>query len=153
MVDVYELELDEARNVRLCKERGIDYNNFVIENPVEVVNMIDSCFHIRKKAEERMYLVCMRSNGTVLGIFEMSHGSFDEAFCGIKELFTKVLLLGAIGFVLVHNHPSGSVKPSSADKFVCHRVSDASRLMDVNFHDFIIIGEGYCSFREEGLLE
>jgi DNA repair protein RadC len=53
----------------------------------------------------------------------------------------------------VHNHPSGNLNPSDADKRITKKLRDASGLMDIPTLDSIIITrEGYYSFADEGLL-
>lgn len=55
--------------------------------------------------------------------------------------------------VLVHNHPSGSVAASKDDFSVFRKLVMASEMMGMQFLDFIIIGKGYCSFKEYGYFE
>ena len=52
---------------------------------------------------------------------------------------------------MVHNHPSGTCKPSQADIAIAARLVEVGKLLGVPLQDFIIIGDGvYGSFREEG---
>ena len=153
MLNLYNLELDKARNVRLCREKGIDYNTENINTPKAVVRMLEDCFHLSSKAEEYVYVICTRACGTVMGIFELSHGSFDASYVGARELFTKVLLLGSHSFIVAHNHPGGSIIPSCSDINVCRKIWQGAKLLDIEMNDFLIIGNGYTSFKERGLLE
>lgn len=59
----------------------------------------------------------------------------------------RALLCGAVNIIIVHNHPSGSVRPSLEDVKVTKKIKDASKLIGLNFCDHIIIGQdGYFSF-------
>ena len=55
--------------------------------------------------------------------------------------------------VLVHNHPSGSLKPSRADEELTTKIKEAAKYFDIKVLDHLIItSEGYYSFADEGLL-
>ena len=70
-----------------------------------------------------------------------------------ERAFTRLLLVGASCFTVVHNHPSGSVAPSDADRAVCKRLVKVGKLLDFEMLDFIILGERMYSFQEEGILD
>jgi DNA repair protein RadC len=61
-------------------------------------------------------------------------------------------LHSAYAFVLVHNHPSGATKPSQADLRITKRVAAAAQILQINFLDHVIVGRGFFSFKEAGLL-
>jgi len=55
--------------------------------------------------------------------------------------------------VVLHNHPSGAVKPSRQDDDVTEKLSKAGKLMEVELMDHVIFGNGtYYSYRDEGKL-
>ena len=59
----------------------------------------------------------------------------------------------ATSLVFVHNHPSGSLKPSTADNRLTERMVSAARIMDLNLMDHLIITTtSYYSYREQGKL-
>jgi DNA repair protein RadC len=61
------------------------------------------------------------------------------------------LLAGATCFVLVHNHPSGSVRPSGADNELTQRVKRAGDTMNIRMIDHVILTDGdYYSYSENG---
>lgn len=68
----------------------------------------------------------------------------------------RLIMMGAIGckataIILSHNHPSGNPRPSTDDRQLTKKLVAACKLMDINFHDHIIIGAGrYYSFRDNG---
>jgi DNA repair protein RadC len=51
-----------------------------------------------------------------------------------------------------HNHPSGTAKSSEVDLQITKRIASAARILQVNFLDHVIVGEGFFSFQEAGLL-
>ena len=82
--------------------------------------------------------------------------SETEKRAATLRLVTALLGLGR--FVLVHNHPSGSVHPSAGDVRVTKRIAAGARMLKINFLDHVIVGQpiagflGYFSFHEAGLL-
>ena len=79
-------------------------------------------------------------------------------FCAFTpaDVFRFVLLAGAVGFVLVHNHPSGDTSPSSADLSVTRRIQSGAEIVGLVMLDHVIISHGarasHYSFLDAGLL-
>jgi DNA repair protein RadC len=65
----------------------------------------------------------------------------------------SALQLGAVGLVLTHNHPSGTLKPSNADRNITKKIKEAAELLDLKVVDHLIITENsYFSFADKSLL-
>ena len=65
----------------------------------------------------------------------------------------KALDLGAVSLILAHNHPSGTLVPSEADKEITNKLIDASKILDIKVLDHLIIaGDSYFSFADNKLL-
>lgn len=90
--------------------------------------------------------------GTVIGVFEVAHGTNQQIQMSNREIFIRLCLCGATSFFLVHNHPSGETIPSKSDISNTQEVKKAGELMGIELLDHIIIGKDYCSFREHNLL-
>ncbi|MCB4755947.1 MAG: DNA repair protein RadC [Elusimicrobia bacterium] len=83
----------------------------------------------------------------------ISEGTVDCVAIYPRRVIETALACHASGVILVHNHPSGHVKPSKEDKALTTATRKAGRLLDIRVLDHIIVGkEGYFSFRERGLL-
>jgi len=91
---------------------------------------------------------------------DVAIGSINECVAHPAFILKPVIAYSAYGFFLLHNHPSGDPSPSSNDRSLTRRLSEACALMDIKFIDHIIIGsraddavsEPYFSFQEMGLL-
>jgi hypothetical protein len=82
------------------------------------------------------------------------HGTMDACFTSPREIFSKALLVGAVGIILAHNHPSGYSEPSMADFSLTKRIKEAGKLLNVELLDHIVVGNNcYLSLCEEGILE
>ncbi|HPH85448.1 MAG TPA: JAB domain-containing protein [Ferruginibacter sp.] len=102
--------------------------------------------------EEFKVLLLNRSN-KVLGVLDASSGGITGTVADPRIILTAAIKANAVGIVLSHNHPSGSVKPSRADEELTVKIREAARFLDMTVLDHIIItSEGYYSFADEGLL-
>ena len=83
----------------------------------------------------------------------ISKGGITGTVADPRIILRLALEFGAVGIILCHNHPSGNLNPSNADKAITKKISEAASLMDIKVMDHIIVSdEGYFSFMEEGLL-
>jgi DNA repair protein RadC len=102
--------------------------------------------------EQFKVLLLNRSN-KVLGIVEISCGGITGTIVDAKLVFVAALKAGACNIILSHNHPSGSLQPSTADKEVTRKLQEGATCLDMKLVDHIIItNEGYFSFADEGLI-
>lgn len=100
--------------------------------------------------EEFVVLLLDRSN-RVLGYHLLSRGGISATIVDVKILFSLALESLASGIIMAHNHPSGKLKPSMADKKVTHQIMKASRPFELPLLDHIILTkESYYSFADNG---
>jgi len=83
---------------------------------------------------------------------DIARGTVNESLAQPREIFRPAIIHSAYAFVLVHNHPSGTAKPSKADLRITKRVVAAAQILQILFLDHVIVGLGFFSFQEEGLL-
>lgn len=96
----------------------------------------------------------MNNGNKVKGIYELSKGGITGVSVDLRLLFAVVLKSLSVGIILCHNHPSGTLKPSEADKDITKKIKAAAKLLDISVLDHIIItpdGE-YYSFADNGVL-
>lgn len=110
--------------------------------------------------EEHVYCIAMTKQNRPIALFDVAHGGYDSCCVDMKPLFTRLLLSGCTGFVLLHNHPSGDPSPSQADMILTQNVKNAADMLNIELLDHIIIGhhagwmgDKYVSFRERGMLK
>ena len=83
----------------------------------------------------------------------ISKGGITGTVADPRIILRLALGFGAVSIILCHNHPSGNLNPSNADKAITKKIGDAASLMDIKLIDHIIVSdEGYFSFMEEGLI-
>ena len=105
---------------------------------------------------DREHMVRVDLNGAheMTGYENISVGTDSAALVGPKEVFRGALLSGASSIILVHNHPSGHVKPSHEDQQMAQKLQCLGSDLDLQLLDFVIIGRNgsYYSFTENDLL-
>ena len=85
---------------------------------------------------------------------EISRGTVDFVAVHTREIIRRALELGASYLLLAHNHPTGRLEPSWPDRRLTNEIATAARAMGMAVHDHVIVSfKGFCSFRENGLIE
>lgn len=138
----------------LIKEREVEYlpeapSASFLSND-EIVLLCNELFDMSFLAEEHIYMLAFDCAMHCLAFFDLAHGSLTCCSLSTREIFVRLLLTGASGYVIVHNHPSGSPTPSSFDTEYTKRLKKNSDMMDLKLYDHIIIGrDGFYSYRAE----
>lgn len=102
---------------------------------------------------EQFWVLMLARNNTVLHKRCVSQGGVSGTVADPKVIFKKALEDLASGIILVHNHPSGNLKPSHADIKLTNKMSEAGKLLEIPVIDHIIFTDhGYYSFADEGML-
>ena len=110
-------------------------------------------FDLSHRNKEVFKVIFLNTQNELLKDEDIFLGTIDRSSIYIREIVEKVLNYGAKSIILVHNHPSGSLKPSKADFAVTSKIQEVMGIMDVRVLDHIIISKnGYFSFLEEGVL-
>lgn len=104
--------------------------------------------------KESFKILLLNNSNRVKGTYQVSDGGITGTIVDLRILFGVVLKTLSVGIILAHNHPSGNLKPSQADKQLTQKIRQAARLFDIKVLDHLIIvpnGE-YFSFADNGLL-
>ncbi|WP_028376366.1 RadC family protein [Leeuwenhoekiella sp. MAR_2009_132] len=102
---------------------------------------------------EEFWILYLNNANKVLSMHQLSKGGMTGTLVDVRLVFKKALETGAVSIILAHNHPSGALKPSQADKNITEKLKNASQSLDIKVLDHLIITEkAYFSFADEGLL-
>lgn len=102
--------------------------------------------------EEVKALLLNRAN-RVLGIYDVSKGGTASCIVDIKVILTVALKSNSHSVLLIHNHPSGNLKPSESDKSLTQKLKEACKIVDLVLLDHLIITkDSYFSFADNGIL-
>jgi DNA repair protein RadC len=102
---------------------------------------------------EQFKIMLLNRANKILGIFTVSTGGVAGTVADPKVIFATALKGNASSIILAHNHPSGNLKPSEADRQLTNKLTQAGKLLDISVLDHLIItAEEYFSFADEGLI-
>lgn len=105
------------------------------------------------EANEIFAVVFLDTRHKVLAYEPMFKGTIDGTAVYPRVVVQRALTINAAATIFCHNHPSGMVEPSQADRTITARLKEALAMVDVRVMDHIIIGKGNpYSFAEAGLL-
>ena len=122
----YGVEIADSKLNVLVKESAFDYGSEFLNKPSVIVDMLNAVFHVERQAEEHVWMLAMNNSCEVLGVFEVCHGSVSESNVHMREIFVRLCLCGATGFILAHNHPGNSLVASEPDIRLTERVDRKS---------------------------
>ncbi len=122
-----------------------------VSNPEQIYHLFHEVLKLQLRTEEYVYLVGLNTKGFILGVFEVAHGNAYSCALNGCGIFQRLLLVGATGFVVVHNHPSGDPTPSGADLSATKQLKKQAELMEITMLDHLIIGnDNFYSILEKG---
>ncbi|WP_373059976.1 RadC family protein [Zunongwangia sp. H14] len=104
--------------------------------------------------QESFKMLLLNNSNKVKGIYTLSTGGITGTLVDVRIVFAVVLKSLTTAVILSHNHPSGTLRPSEADKSLTQKIKRAGELLDIKVLDHLILtSEGdYFSFADEGLL-
>jgi DNA repair protein RadC len=128
---------------------------FQVRNSKDAFDYISRAFNDSTigLCEEFNVLLLNRAN-KIIGCLKLSKGGLTGTVVDIRILFATTLKSMACAIILAHNHPSGNLNPSEADKDLTSQIKQAGKLLDIQVIDHLILGinDDYVSFADEGWL-
>ncbi|WP_167596260.1 RadC family protein [Leeuwenhoekiella sp. ZYFB001] len=102
---------------------------------------------------EEFWILYLNNSNKVLHKHQLSKGGMTGTLVDVRLVLKLALERGAVSLILAHNHPSGGLRPSEADKAITSKLKTAAASLDIKVLDHLIITENsYFSFADEGLL-
>lgn len=113
------------------------------------------CFyaHLSDLNHEQFWIMLLNNANKVIKLEKIGVGGMTGTTADPKKIFKSALENNATNIMLCHNHPSGNIFPSNADKTITNNIKKAGQFLEIKILDHIIIGnDNYFSFADEGLL-
>ena len=102
---------------------------------------------------EEFWVVFLNNSNKVLHCSQQSKGSITGTLVDVRLIMKEALEIGAVAIILAHNHPSGTLKPSAADKQITLKIKNAAEGLDIKVLDHLIITRTeYFSFADENIM-
>lgn len=109
--------------------------------------------HLLDKPHEEFWILLLNRANEVLRPVQISAGGVSGTVADPKLIFKQAVENLASSIILVHNHPSGNLTPSQADKDLTRKLREGGKLLDIPILDHLIFTDrAYLSFADEGLL-
>lgn len=135
------------------REVATDYQRAKISSSQDAADYARQFYDGSINVMESMFLMTLNNSNNTTGFTLLSQGGITGTLVDVRLVAFTCLNSLAVGCILVHNHPSGTLKPSEADKAITKKVQKALELIDVKVLDHIILTEdNYFSFANEGLI-
>lgn len=144
----------KATSIAAALELGIRRNT--ADNKKDTISQSrDVAQYLRAQLQYKkneVFAVVFLNSANKINHFEIiSEGGITGTIADPRIILRKALEHDAVSIILCHNHPSGSLHPSRADKELTRKIKEAAKLFDIHLLDHIIVSEeGYFSFADEG---
>lgn len=125
-----------------------------IHSPQDAIELLRAVWDEDKIQLHEEFLVILLNNAKkCLGWSKISSGGSTSTIVDPVTIFQVALLGNASSIILAHNHPSGNINPSLADKNITERIKKAGEMLGIEVVDhFILTANAYLSFKEENIL-
>ncbi|MFT5256481.1 MAG: DNA repair protein RadC [Arenicella sp.] len=139
------LELGKRRQLEVALEKP------KITSSKDVANLMQPI--LGDLEHEEFWVLFLNNSNKVVAKSQISKGGLTATIVDIRLVFKRALELTSVGIIVCHNHPSGKLQPSNADKNLTQRIKEAGITLDIKLLDHLIITENaYFSFADEGFL-
>lgn len=137
------------------------YDNTLADRPIiksaeDAIDVLKNLYHLERIGlQEQFVIVFLNRANKVIGSSNLFVGGLTGTVVDIKLVLAIGLKLMASSIIISHNHPSGNIKPSEEDKKITNKLCDASKLLEIQLLDHLVVTPDmkYFSFANEGLLK
>ena len=130
--------------------RRVKPEGLKIQSPREVLPLLQ---HYRDRKQEHFLTISLNGANEVMTVRVVTIGLINMSHVHPREVFADIITERASSLIVAHNHPSGSLTPSSEDIRVTRQLREAGDILGIKLLDHIIFGtRGYYSFLEHGEL-
>jgi len=142
-----ELKLSYHKNSKLSIDDFRCINNSRLMNKTFRLIWDMEEFEIR----ESFYALYFNTKLDVIGYRKIADGGLDAVMVDMRLIMSSALLCNATRIAVAHNHPSGTLRPSAADRTLTNKIIEAGKVLDIQLLDHIVLtSDNYYSFRDEG---
>ena len=113
----------------------------------------EACAWFKNRQEESVRMICLNASGKILKSSEIAKGDVNAVHFPIRKIVETAINSKAVSVILSHNHPGGTLTPSTEDLDATEATAKALETIGIRLLDHLIVsGRAYCSMREEGYL-
>lgn len=131
--------------LHMVREPRKNYQPQVVSSPVDVERHLE---WLKSQSEEVFVVLHLNALNEITGYQEISRGTVSSSLVHPREVFKGALMANAHSIVCAHNHPTGRTTPSPEDIETTKQLYKAGKLLGVQLHDHVILGDDMLSLRE-----
>ncbi len=150
---VHGLGMAKASQILAALElsgRYLSRSNRRITSAADVYNELKS---FSTKAQEHFLVITLDGASHIINTRTVFIGTLNRSLVHPREVFADAIADRAAGIIIAHNHPSGVLDASHADRQITQRLKEVSNLVGIELLDHVILTrDGYVSFSDEGWL-
>ncbi len=147
--------LGQAKSAQILSAIELSKRHLIKQNK-KITNAQDIYHELQEyKAKKQEYFIVITLDGAnhIIEKRVVFIGTLNHSLVHPREVFADALTDRAASIILAHNHPSGSLEPSTQDILITKRLNESAKLLGIDILDHIIISKnGYFSMKEEELL-
>ena len=133
----------------LYMEKGI-HGRDLLSSPQVVFDYLKVA--LKGLADEEFKMLFLDSRNQLIAMEGLKAGTVNRSVVFPRKVVERALYHHAVGVIIAHNHPAGSLEPSVEDQDITKAIQDALKTVDIKLLDHIIIGGNeYFSFKESGI--
>lgn len=124
---------------------------FIIKRSNDIYDLMR--FQLSNLNKEEIWILTLNQRNQVIGKYRLTRGSAIASVFDLNGALKLAILDESRSLIMLHNHPSGSTRPSPQDDSITHSLKKASEAIGIRLLDHLIISyEGYYSYSDEGRL-
>jgi DNA repair protein RadC len=128
----------ERENIKSSQDANVVFSS-MIEKSIEY--------------KESFLLMVLNNSSEILGVRKIFEGGLTACVVDIRLIYQTILKAHGVAFIICHNHPSGKLQPSEADKNLTNKIKKGAETLDLKLLDHLIITkDNYLSFADDGIL-
>ena len=133
------------------KKLEIQINASLIKSSTDIHNLAKKLYKEDLEVYESMFLVCLNRQYLPTAFVKLSQGGISETTFDVVIMTKYAIDTLSSAVILIHNHPSGNLKPSQSDFNMTKKAKEALNLFNIQILDHLIIStEGYYSLADNG---
>ena len=145
----------DAKNEQEAKAKALGVINVREAAPLVILplNVFECLKEFRDKKKEHFIVLHLNTQNEIIKREIVSIGSLNASLVHPREVFRSAITTGCASILVCHNHPSGSLEPSTEDLNVTRRLVDAGKILGVGVTDHVVISQnGYFSLKEHHMM-
>ena len=146
-----------AYRISLVRDERVSFSTRAVYNATDAQKCLQDLINKMGQPDREQFCVLMlNAKNVTIGMNICSVGGLSSAPVYPRDVLKPAILANAAALILAHNHPSGDLTPSDADKSITKLIVHAASILGIAIHEHLIISmdnDGYYSFAEHGYIQ